>query len=54
MTFYDCPDRSSVHVHELIALLPSALAHERGTPQAANLLERIYDTLQKHPHSEMA
>ena len=47
-------DRSSVHVHELIALLPSALAHERGTPQATTLMERIYDTLQKFPHSEMA
>ena len=47
-------DRSSVHVHELINLLPSALAHERGTPQAEVLLERIYDSLQRYPHSEIA
>uniref|UniRef100_A0A7S2W1H5 U-box domain-containing protein n=1 Tax=Rhizochromulina marina TaxID=1034831 RepID=A0A7S2W1H5_9STRA len=47
-------DRSSVHVHELINLLPSAFVHQRGTPEARMLLERIFDTLQAHSHSEMA
>jgi hypothetical protein len=47
-------DRTSVHVHELIHLLPAALHHQRGTPEAAQLLGRIFDTLQAHPHGELA
>lgn len=47
-------DRTSVHVHELIHLLPAALHHQRGTPQAEALLARIFDTLQVHPHGELA
>jgi len=41
-------------VHELIHLLPAALHHQRGSPQAEALLARIFDTLQVHPHGELA